>query len=184
MDYFHSILDVEDLDIDLSKSWLVGDATRDVQAGRQAGCRTVVLTDSEQTLKGGNQPADVGQSDFAAENLLAATDIIIDADMGPASLEQTAPKEGKTVGAAQDENTKVLNDILREMRHQRVAHRHLEFPVSKMLAGMLQCVVFLCLVLIYVALNNWSDRALLVCLGIALILQTMVVALLLSHRSS
>jgi D-glycero-D-manno-heptose 1,7-bisphosphate phosphatase len=33
----------EDLDLDLSQSWMVGDALRDVDAGGAAGCRTVLL---------------------------------------------------------------------------------------------------------------------------------------------
>jgi len=32
-----------DLDLDLSASWLVGDQVRDCQAGRAAGCRTVLV---------------------------------------------------------------------------------------------------------------------------------------------
>ncbi len=34
----------ETLSLDLSASWLVGDAPRDVEAGRSAGCRTVLFT--------------------------------------------------------------------------------------------------------------------------------------------
>ena len=34
----------ERLSLDLSRSWLVGDAARDVEAGRAAGCRTVRFT--------------------------------------------------------------------------------------------------------------------------------------------
>jgi D-glycero-D-manno-heptose 1,7-bisphosphate phosphatase len=33
------------LDIDLSQSWAVGDAPRDVEAGKRAGCRTILLKD-------------------------------------------------------------------------------------------------------------------------------------------
>jgi len=32
-----------DHDLDLARSWLVGDALRDIQAGRAAGCRTILL---------------------------------------------------------------------------------------------------------------------------------------------
>ncbi len=32
-----------ELDIDLTKSWMIGDASRDVQAGQQAGCRTILI---------------------------------------------------------------------------------------------------------------------------------------------
>ena len=34
----------EALSLDLARSWLVGDAPRDVEAGRAAGCRTVLFT--------------------------------------------------------------------------------------------------------------------------------------------
>jgi histidinol-phosphate phosphatase family protein len=33
----------QDLSLDLGRSWLIGDAARDVEAGRRAGCRTVLL---------------------------------------------------------------------------------------------------------------------------------------------
>jgi D-glycero-D-manno-heptose 1,7-bisphosphate phosphatase len=34
-----------DLDLDLSRSWLVGDAPRDIEAGKAAGCRTILFVD-------------------------------------------------------------------------------------------------------------------------------------------
>lgn len=34
----------DQLNLDLSKSWLVGDAPRDVEAGKAAGCRTILFT--------------------------------------------------------------------------------------------------------------------------------------------
>ena len=38
-----------DLDIDLTHSWLVGDILDDVEAGRRAGCRTVLLANGGET---------------------------------------------------------------------------------------------------------------------------------------
>jgi D-glycero-D-manno-heptose 1,7-bisphosphate phosphatase len=32
-----------DLDLDLSRSWIIGDAPRDVEAGRRAGCRGILV---------------------------------------------------------------------------------------------------------------------------------------------
>ena len=32
-----------DLDLDLSKSWMIGDSARDIQAGQAAGCRTILI---------------------------------------------------------------------------------------------------------------------------------------------
>ena len=40
------LLASRDLDISLSESWMVGDSSRDVVAGRDAGCRTIYIRDS------------------------------------------------------------------------------------------------------------------------------------------
>ena len=173
-----------ELGIDLSQSWMVGDATRDVQAGSSAGCRTIILTDPEQTEKGGNVPPDITAADFTAHNLSEAADIIIAQDIGPAGSEEPSPRKTQGPSPGQDDNVRLLSEILRELRHQRVAQRHREFSLSKMLACMLQCTVLLCLVFAYVAFSNWSATSLFVSLAVGLILQTMVVALLLVHRSS
>ena len=41
------LLLAEDLDIDLSESWMVGDAASDVAAGRAAGCHTALIGNPE-----------------------------------------------------------------------------------------------------------------------------------------
>ena len=37
----------EDFNIDLSKSWMIGDGENDIKAGRAAGCRTALIGDGE-----------------------------------------------------------------------------------------------------------------------------------------
>jgi D-glycero-D-manno-heptose 1,7-bisphosphate phosphatase len=39
----------EDLNIDLSQSWMVGDILNDVEAGKRAGCRTVLIDNGNET---------------------------------------------------------------------------------------------------------------------------------------
>ncbi|NIA07392.1 MAG: HAD-IIIA family hydrolase [Actinobacteria bacterium] len=174
----------EELDIDLGRSWMVGDATGDAQAGRRAGCRTIILTDPEQIAKGGPGSPDITAADFAVKNLSEAADVIISQDISlEDSDEQPSAREAKSPAAVPNDNARILTDILRELRHQRVTQVHREFSVSKMLAGMLQCTVFLCLVMAYVAFSYWTEKSLYVCLAVGLILQTMVVALLLLHPS-
>ena len=61
-----------DLNIDLKTSWMVGDSTMDIQAGKNAGLRTILV-------KTGNGGADAKYDvtpDFMADNLARAVDII------------------------------------------------------------------------------------------------------------
>jgi D-glycero-D-manno-heptose 1,7-bisphosphate phosphatase len=44
----------EELDLDLSRSWMIGDSKSDVLAGAAAGCRTILLADTSPDV-----PADV-----------------------------------------------------------------------------------------------------------------------------
>lgn len=62
----------EELDIDLQRSWMVGDSDRDVEAGRTAGCRTVLISASQSEY---GYP-DKGRPDHIAVNLREAANII------------------------------------------------------------------------------------------------------------
>jgi len=41
----------QELDIDLSQSWMVGDSPRDVEAGKRAGCKTILLEKGKDLLQ-------------------------------------------------------------------------------------------------------------------------------------
>ncbi|RMD60095.1 MAG: HAD family hydrolase, partial [Planctomycetota bacterium] len=60
-----------DLDLNLSRSWMVGDALRDCQAGRRAGCRTLLLVQDPAA-----RPRD-SSVDAVAEDLLHAAALIL-----------------------------------------------------------------------------------------------------------
>ncbi|MFI5377863.1 MAG: D-glycero-alpha-D-manno-heptose-1,7-bisphosphate 7-phosphatase [Tepidisphaerales bacterium] len=65
-----------ELKLDLTRCWLIGDALRDIEAGKAAGCRTILFTApglpaSPETSK----PSDV-QPEFTADSLKQALDII------------------------------------------------------------------------------------------------------------
>jgi D-glycero-D-manno-heptose 1,7-bisphosphate phosphatase len=61
-----------DFDIDLGKSFVIGDRWRDIEAGRRAGCRTVLVD------YGYAEPHPTGM-DFATNSLLLAVDWILKA---------------------------------------------------------------------------------------------------------
>lgn len=76
--------------IDLSRSWLIGDILDDVEAGRRAGCRTVLLdAGSETEWKMGEWRT----PDAVAADLLAAAAAIMHAAPAPAlqESEESAP---------------------------------------------------------------------------------------------
>jgi D-glycero-D-manno-heptose 1,7-bisphosphate phosphatase len=59
-----------ELDIDVARSWMVGDRWRDVDCGRNAGCRTIFIDRGyAEELK--------QKPDFSARNLGEAADIIL-----------------------------------------------------------------------------------------------------------
>jgi histidinol-phosphate phosphatase family protein len=63
----------EELGIDLRSSFMIGDAVRDVEAGKTAGCRTVLIADG---LGTGRELTDL--PDYIAADLLKAAEWIVD----------------------------------------------------------------------------------------------------------
>ena len=63
----------EDFNIDLEKSWFVGDTRQDVQTGINAHCRTILITSGDPNPDGKYPDA---QPDFICRDLMEAVDII------------------------------------------------------------------------------------------------------------
>ena len=61
--------------IDLASSWMVGDSEKDVEAGKRAGCRTVLITP--------NSRAESEFADFFAQTLLEASRRVLKAGVLP-----------------------------------------------------------------------------------------------------
>ncbi len=62
-----------DFNIDIKKSYLIGDKTSDILAGKRAGCRTILV----KTGYGGKDKLFSVEPDFSADNLLTAVNNII-----------------------------------------------------------------------------------------------------------
>jgi D-glycero-D-manno-heptose 1,7-bisphosphate phosphatase len=61
-----------ELDIDLNRSWMIGDSASDVEAGSRAGCRTILLNGGE-----GTDPSEAAQADDVVPGLIDAANIIV-----------------------------------------------------------------------------------------------------------
>lgn len=52
----------QDFNIDLSKSWMIGDSERDMLAGSRAGCKTVLVNNAAESIKSDYKCADLAQA--------------------------------------------------------------------------------------------------------------------------
>ena len=68
------LLAAEELDLDLERSWMIGDDDRDVMAGQRAGCRTILIEtpgSSSLVRRGSAVP------DYKAVNLKEAANLVV-----------------------------------------------------------------------------------------------------------
>src|SRR5947207_9749734 len=64
------------LKLDLGRSWVIGDAPRDIEAGRAAGCRTILYKNPALPPSPAAQKPSKVEPDFVASSLAEAMEII------------------------------------------------------------------------------------------------------------
>lgn len=64
-----------DLGLDLAQSWMIGDSAGDVEAGRRAGCRTVLLAPAERSPAAACKTDD--RADLVVGDLCQASQVIL-----------------------------------------------------------------------------------------------------------
>jgi D,D-heptose 1,7-bisphosphate phosphatase len=65
----------DEMDIDLSQSWNIGDGSRDIEAGLRAGCKTILITRLSRYEAIYNKPAEA-KPDYKSVNMKEAVNII------------------------------------------------------------------------------------------------------------
>jgi D,D-heptose 1,7-bisphosphate phosphatase len=168
----------EALDLDLSASWVIGDAPRDIEAGHAAGCRTILINDLSLPMSPAAMSATVVEPDETVSNVVEAMDVI-EALVGTESLHQHSVQTNRPAVANAElvrlENLlqQILDQVRRENEHMP------EFSLGKMLAGVTQILA------IAMAVANYFYRPTgepLMPILIAIFLQALTVALLLMGR--
>jgi hypothetical protein len=66
----------EALALDLTRSWVIGDAPRDIEAGKAAGCRTILFTDSNLKVSPAALEKKNVEPDYICSTLAEAMDFI------------------------------------------------------------------------------------------------------------
>lgn len=183
------------LDLDTPKSWVIGDAPRDIESGRAAGCRTILLLDPTLTRSPAAEAPSNVRPDFVAGSLKEAMDIIererhprrptripptVAPSITPVPPPAAAPaqpatppsNENSAIGRLESLSAQILQELKR--RNEREHH---DFSVPKLLAYILQIVI---LALLFVAyLGHQNTETLQTLLLFAIVLQTLVASLLL-----
>ncbi len=185
------------MNIDLNQSWMIGDGDRDIEAGSQAGCRTILINYS--THRQLEPPA--SSPDYRAVNMKEAVNIIKQHHRGvakavaqpqppkkansqpnPQSNQQhnTSDPQPKATSADQkptsrSESEQLLISILDQLKSIRRAEIFDEFSLTKLIAGVLQVVVLFCILITVWFLMSPTSRSnsVIIALGFAILLQLM-----------
>jgi D,D-heptose 1,7-bisphosphate phosphatase len=192
----------DEMDIDLSQSWSIGDSARDVEAGTRAGCKTILINRSSQykqsepsLLMAGTNP------DYKSVNIKEAVNIIKKHNRSsdkPAEQTQSAPtgqtqplpqaeeqplspEPAEPLPAIPENNTadkrteQLLSSILQQLKTMQRANMFGEFSIMRLMAGIMQIIVLFCLLITIWFLMSPSrkDNLVFFALGFAMLFQLM-----------
>ena len=118
----------EEHDVDLSRSWMIGNAPADAEAGRRAGCRTILLTTAAATAEAIEPPPD-----FRVRSLAQAVQIV-ERDGAPAPPAEGSHPPGPTDGRSAGELIEIRR-LLEQSLRQRLQH---DFSLLRLFAALLQ----------------------------------------------
>ena len=193
----------DEMDIELSRSWVIGNSGCDIEAGLRAGCKTVLLNQSpHQRLPEPGQP----NPDYKAVNMREAANIIkkyhrsshkhpAKAQSAPkpqtrTALQHAEPHQARESGTvlneekiSGDRTEQLLNSILRQLKSMHRDDIFGEFSIMRLMAGIVQIIVLFCLLIsIWFLLSPArQDNSVLITLGFAILLQLMSLTFYIMH---
>jgi D-glycero-D-manno-heptose 1,7-bisphosphate phosphatase len=188
----------KDLDVDLSQSWFVGNSISDVEAGLRSGCKTILIDRSQHP-----KPPAPGQPipHYKSVNIKEAVNIIKKHLRSPSRPSNQAAPAQKPEGPpampaaelppspqsnqpqdppADRDSTRqtpeqLLSDILDQLKSMQRTNLFGEFSAMRLMAGIVQIVVLLCLLVsVWLLMDpNRQNNSVLVALGFAMLFQLM-----------
>ena len=196
----------DEMDIDLSQSWMIGNSSRDIEAGLQAGCKTILTNDASHYKQ--HKPGEPNP-DYRAVNIKEAVNIIKkhhrSANENPIQnqplsqsltkpLLQTAeepyqPQPAKPETTPVEQNIsanrteQLLDCILEQLKSMRRNDMFGEFSITRLIAGILQITVLLCLLISiwFLMSPTRQDNAVLIALAFAMVFQVMALTFYIMH---
>ncbi|MHC4463113.1 MAG: D-glycero-alpha-D-manno-heptose-1,7-bisphosphate 7-phosphatase [Planctomycetota bacterium] len=188
--------------VDLSQSWSIGDSARDVEAGLQAGCKTILINRSSHYKQSEPSLLLAGiNPDYKSVNIKEAVNIIkkyhrssgkpadqtssaptgqiqplLQAVEQPHSSESTEPAPAPPEQDAAGKRTEqLLSGILEQLKSMQRANMFGEFSIMRLMAGIMQIIVLFCLLITiwFLMSPNRQDNLVLFALGFAMLFQLM-----------
>ncbi len=200
----------DDMNIDLGKSWCIGNSNSDVEAGSRAGCKTVLIDAPPHQKETGSQAPPGGVSpDYRAVNIKEAVNIIKKhlrsaVDEKPEAREavanqlEPAPETTRQVSevaepAPQEQpperhiptatTDELLGGILAQLKSMQREEMFHEFSVMRLMAGVVQVIVLFCLLVTvwFLMSPDRQDNLVFMALGFAIVLQLMALTFYTMH---
>jgi D-glycero-D-manno-heptose 1,7-bisphosphate phosphatase len=188
----------EEMEIDLTRSWVIGDSLRDVEAGRRAGCRTILLqsASASQEETGTDGPDYVAVNIREAANMIkkfhrseqddsAAEDAVSDQEYTVTAIEaeelRIEPVQAEATPSADEpaltdqDTSQLLAEILEQLKRAEKTEMFGEFSIMRLLAGIVQVFVVFCLLMALWSYmrSDGQVTATHTALGFGVVLQTM-----------
>jgi len=187
------------MDIDLPRSWMVGNEHSDVEAGAAAGCRTILISPAHTDQTAAAGPDHMAVNMREAVNIIkkyhrsplenrAMTPFAVKNDPEAAGLPECLARHETIVEADADvappvdeapspraTTEQLLTDVLEQLKRMHKSETFDEFSLLRLLAGIVQVFVPFCLLIALWLLmsSNGQNGNILVALGFAAVLQLM-----------
>jgi D-glycero-D-manno-heptose 1,7-bisphosphate phosphatase len=193
----------QEMDLDLAASWMIGNNQSDIDAGRSAGCRTILVN----PMRAGH-PKGGGRPDYTAVNIKEAVNMIkrfrrtervsssvensipdqdsmehhdysvtqLEAEQLAAEPPQAeAGPEPDEIEAGDPDTRQLLMEILEQLKRMQKADVFREVSIMRVLAGLVQAFVPFCLLITVWFLQSSEPQYnhVFTALGIGAVLQVM-----------
>lgn len=136
-----------ELRIDTSRSWMVGDKASDIEAGKKAGCRTILLQPNGQADHSNESGADYLVRD------LSQVVHVVEGEMSKAK----GAKEPVQVSSRDDEIVDWLAKIHEQNERSQRQGRQLDFSTHRLFGALLQMLAIVAALWGFAALLNERD---------------------------
>ncbi|MFC1676470.1 D-glycero-alpha-D-manno-heptose-1,7-bisphosphate 7-phosphatase [Planctomycetota bacterium] len=180
----------DELNIDLSKSWMIGNSGHDVEAGSRAGCKTILINHPgifKESEKSNVKPNCTAVNIKEAVNIIkkhnrsASTKQTYDklpAIPKPEPVKDNPPQtEPIQPSSSNDKTAQLLTGILDQLKRTHRQGKFDDFSTMRLLAGIVQMLVLLCLLIsvgfLMSPAGTRKDSTIFIAIGFAVVFQLM-----------